>query len=521
MSEGQETKPATGVFVREATGLVKRVSALDTIAINMADLSVGSALGIVGFTMVLLPTVSGVNLVLGSIISWVLTVPQIFVYTLMSRRVPRTGGDYVWLSRSLGGFIGTVISFVGPVINVFAFLAIISLATVFTIGSVGLSLGYSNFLALALPGNVPGSAPLSQFVVAAVIFSLLIIANIVRPKLGFRLISVFIVIGLLAMLVSDFTIIGAGRQGVVGYMDFLNSIGAKATYASIANSYSGPTFDLTATISILPFFAIFLYPFVNASPAIASEIRSKKARDWAVPIASLLTFFFATSSFAVMYYVGGFQFTNAALSNPTLVFDYSFNFWTLGMGVASNTAVAGFIGLGWILWNVAILGFGIILFSRYALAMGLDRFLPSALAYVSPRFGSPVIAHAIDLVVTLVLVGLTAFFYGPLSSLGSAIVASMFFFAFVGIGAAVYGARHDKGRGRMALIIFGVLDAVVFFYIAATFFIYPSVYGGNALSYGYVVVTLVLGALIYLVSKRLNAKKGIDISLAYKEIPPE
>ncbi len=520
MSEKQKDK-TPGLFVREATGLVKKVSLLDTISINIADLSVGSAIGIVGFTMVLLPSVSGVNLVYGSIIAWLLTVPQVIVYTMMSRRIARTGGDYVWMSRSLGGFIGTVMSFVGPVINVFAYLAIISLATIFTLGSVGLSLGNHSFLGLALPGNVPGSDPLLQFIIATVIFSLLIAANIVRPSLGFKLISAFIVVGIIALVLADLVILSAGTQGVVGYMDFLNSIGANATYSSVASSYSGPTFDLGATLSILPFFAIFIYPFVNASPAIASEIKSKSAKDWAVPIASIVTLLFATSSFAVMYYVGGFEFTNAALSNPKLVFDYSFNFWTLAMGVAPNTVVSGLIGVGWILWNLSILGFGIILFSRYAVAMAFDRFLPKPLAYVSPRFGSPVTAHVIDLVVTVALVGLTAFFYGPLSSLGSAIVASMFFFVFVGLGAAAYGAKHDKGRARAALVIFGILDAIVFLYVAATFFIYPTVYGGNALSYGYVVATLILGAVIYFAAKRYHAKKGIDINMVYKEIPPE
>ena len=46
------------------------------------------------------------NLVYGSAIAALVAIPQMIVYTIMQRRVSRTGGDYVWLSRSLGGFLG-------------------------------------------------------------------------------------------------------------------------------------------------------------------------------------------------------------------------------------------------------------------------------------------------------------------------------------------------------------------------------------------------------------------------------
>jgi len=67
------------IFLREATGLTKRVSLLDAVAINVSYMSVGAALALVGFTMLALPTVSGVNLVYGSAIAALLAVPQMVV----------------------------------------------------------------------------------------------------------------------------------------------------------------------------------------------------------------------------------------------------------------------------------------------------------------------------------------------------------------------------------------------------------------------------------------------------------
>jgi hypothetical protein len=54
------------VFLREATGLVKSVSLLDAVSINVSDMSAGAALATVGFTTILLPTMAGVNLLYAS-----------------------------------------------------------------------------------------------------------------------------------------------------------------------------------------------------------------------------------------------------------------------------------------------------------------------------------------------------------------------------------------------------------------------------------------------------------------------
>ena len=170
------------IFVRDATGLTKKVSLLDAVAINVSYMSVGAALALVGFTMLALPTVDGVNLVFGSAIAALLAVPQMIVYTMMSKRVSRTGGDYVWLSRSLGGFLGSTITFMGITVETMPYLALIALSAVFAIGSVGLSLGYSGMLGLALPGNISGSDQFSQFVLASVLVSALVVVNILKHQ---------------------------------------------------------------------------------------------------------------------------------------------------------------------------------------------------------------------------------------------------------------------------------------------------------------------------------------------------
>jgi amino acid transporter len=509
------------VFVREATGLVKSVSLLNSIALNISNMSAGAALATIGFTMILLPSVAGVNLVYGSLIAFALSIPQILVYSTMNRKVSRTGGDYVWVSRTLGGLFGSAISFMGYTLETLAYLALIALSAVFAIGSVGVSLGYQNMLGLSLPGNIPGASTLAQFIVATALFGALILVNILRPNLGYRIVTILTVVGIATTVLAIGVLLSAGNAGVQNYIAFLDSIGFNKSYSGLASSYVGSGFNLNATLFILPFFAIFVYPWLNASPAVAAEAKSKNVLKWGVPIAAIIAMLLVTGAFATMYYVGGFGFVNAALSNPGLVNDYSFNFWTLAMGVSGSTILASIIGLGWIIWNIAILAYGIIVFSRYLFAQAFDRFLPEKLAYISPKYGSPIVAHIIDFVITTVLIGSAAFLYGPLSTLYGAVVAAMIYFAVVGVAAVVYGVRREKGRDKGVLTVAGVLMTAVFAFITYEFLAYPQVWGGNALAYVYVAGSFIAGLLIYGASKIRHGKRGIDISLAYKEIPPE
>jgi amino acid transporter len=526
-----KVKPA--VFVRESTGLVKNVSLLDALTLNMGNMSAGAALATIGFTMASLASVSGVNLVYASIIAFVLSVPQIVVYSLMGSRIKRTGGDYVWITRSLGGPLGGSLSFMGYVLETQVYFALIVLSMVFAIGSVGLAMGNANFLGLALPGNVSGSIPWEQFAVGAGIFALLILANMIRPKIGYKIVTVTILLGIVGILVAIATMLSAGQSGVANYINGLNLMDFNnnpITFNSLASSYTGSSFDLGATIAILPFFAIFVYPWINAGPAVGSELRGTGTAKWNVPLASFLVLILLTGAFATMYYVAGLPFTNAALSNPTLVFDNSFNFWTLAMGVSGNSALELFIGLSWILWNVGILAYGVIVISRYLLAQGFDRFLPARIAYVNPKTGAPIIAQALVLILTVSLVGVVSAFYGTLQALFAGVIAAMIYFVFIGLTAVIHGSKNERGRIKGALILCGALMAVVFSYITYQFLASPQIWGTSAVvaglpgydyAYAYVIASFIVGLLLYFGCKWYYGKRGIDVTLAYKEIPPE
>lgn len=494
----------------------------------MSNMSVGALLGVIGISG-LVPMffsgadMSGVNLVLLSVIAFVVSFPQIAVYTIMSRRMPRTGGDYVWVSRVFGGPAGSILSFMGYTTETTAYLALIVLSTVFAVGSVGLFFTFNSALfGLAVPSNVTGAIPWAQFLVGAVIFAALIGVNIIRPKAGYRLVSVLTIFGFFALILAMAVLLSAGSSGV---QNFINNgymaVNGTNTYHVISSGYPGGFFNFGNTLFLLPLMAAFVYPWLNAAPAVASEIKGKSALRWNVPISAILVFVFVTGSLGVMYLVAGQAFTNGAYANPNLVYNYSFNFWTLAMGVSGNNIVAGLIGIGWILANVSVLAYGVIVISRYLLAQSFDRFLPSRISNVHPRFGSPVTALVISLVLTIVLVGLASFYYSGMSSLFGAIIASMIYFMFVGLAAAVWGLRKESGMSKAILVAAGIINFFVFGFLSYQFLANPGVWSLNSLTYTFVILTTISGAVIYFASKAYHKRRGVDISLAYKEIPPE
>jgi amino acid transporter len=546
------TPGTTGVFVRDATGLVKNVSFLDSIALNLSNMSIGALLGVVGISG-LLPMLfagqdlTGVNLLYLCLIAFLVSVPQIVIYTVLTRRYPRAGGDYVFVSRNLGGFVGSVASFVGYTTETTAYLALIALSTVFAIGTVGLffSTTSSFYLGLATPqGAYPGApaTPSWQFLIGILIFAILIGINIVKPKAGYRLVSVLTIVGIVALLTAIGTYLFVGSSGVQSYINgvtgngvFTNSTAPASTYANmVAGSHTGGPGGSTGfawgpTIFLLPLIAAFVFPWLNAAPAVAGEIKGKSAVRWNVPISAALAFIFLISSIAAMYWAGGQAFINAAFSTPAYVYGMpvGFNFWTLAMGLSGNSAVAAFIGLGWIFANLGILAYGIIVISRYLLAQSFDRFLPSTISDVNPRFGSPVKAFIISLVVTVALVGYAAYNYTT-SNIGAgtnplfgAILASMIYFMFVGAAAIAHAVRKEKGITKPILALAGIGNILVFGFIAYQFLTYQSMWSINGFTLSWLVGCLALGIVLFAGSYFYHKGRGVNITLAYKEIPPE
>src|SRR6202171_2633337 len=99
-----------GLFLRNATGLVKAWSTFDAFIYSFWSINL-ITLGLYGMSFVY--TVPDGQLVAGILLFGVLVTFLVITYAMLVSVMPRTGGDYAWQSRVLGGGLGFVLSITG------------------------------------------------------------------------------------------------------------------------------------------------------------------------------------------------------------------------------------------------------------------------------------------------------------------------------------------------------------------------------------------------------------------------
>ena len=170
--------------------------------------------------------------------------------------------------------------------------------------------------------------------------------------------------------------------------------------------------------------------------------------------------------------------------------------------------------------------------TRYMLAWAVDRMVPAPIGDVSDRFHSPVKAIVFCTVTgTLALIALIAV---PQASLLGALLAQIAAFILVSIAGIVFpfrlrhvwesaGGHRILGIPTVTLAGIGgviVLGALMLMFIFNSTI--NSTFGVTArLSLSFMIGVIVIGIIWYVVAYFLNRSQGVDVSLAYREIPPE
>ena len=496
------------LFIRESSGLIKQVSFLDVVMLNIGDMSAGLAL----FTSITPYVLPGSNLLIATLIAFLLALPQAYVYTYFITKIPRTGGDYVWISRMLNGSVGAIMALILS-IQTLSYLALTAFFASQAIQTVLNEIGILNANhALVNIGNIIAQ-PIPSFILALVVFGIIIGINIAKAKWGFSLVTALGIFSLATTLIAIGVIIANVSDFVTKTSAMITAMGG-----SIAK-YQGPIFSWGATLFMLPFLALFTFPWIQGGPAVAAEIKGKRALKYNIYYSLIATFILVMAGYGVMYYAGGYNFTTAQYINN----GYIFNFWTAAIWLSNNQLLQWIIGLGLIAWEFFILAYGVIVFARYIFALAFDRVLPSIFAYVTQK-GSPIYTHLLDLGVTALLLGVIVFLgsQNALALYGTIILGALYFLV-VGIAALVHSIKYEvKKLFVPALIVIGYFSYLT--YVSATnpdFGFVESNGLPNPITLTFVIGTILFSAIVYTAALLYNRRRGIELSAIYKEIPPE
>jgi len=170
--------------------------------------------------------------------------------------------------------------------------------------------------------------------------------------------------------------------------------------------------------------------------------------------------------------------------------------------------------------------------SRYFFAWSFDRIIPTKMADVSKRFRTPHVSILVITVMSILISTLYWFLLGWATAQTLTTFLVMSCFVVPGIATALFpfvkrdlldaapGWMRKNLGGVPVLTIFGLLTAVSFAYISYLALMNPLItiatWGGAA-----IVLVIIVGCfIIYYASVSYHKKHGLDIELAFREIPP-
>jgi len=537
------------VFVRKSSGLVRVMSPSSAFVYNVLTMGL-----IFPWTYLWAPgALPGGRLVEGILLAMILEIPIALSYVWLSTAFPRTGGDYVFQSRVLGGGVAFTLVFSGFVIWILQWVALsgwllatLGFAPLFL--GLGASLNNAGMVDLASWFTTPFGIIVTS--IANALLALVILAsgfrNYVRVQ---RVMWVAILLSFATMLAVLAT---TSPSEVAGRLDaFSTAIGGSSTFtadAIVAAEGAGvdlnPPFSLLATLLIAPI-AWTSLQWATYSSQQNGEIKSAGSfRNQAFIIVgalvltglllAILAFVLQQAVGPEFLYVAGSGYWSG-VSEATLAGSY---LWPniLATAIAFSPVVTLLIAAGFILNGHQIVHNCYIGMTRVMVAMSFDRLLPEWISRVSERFRTPVNAHVVYFVASIPVIWLyNTFSYGD-STWTSLTLGVTFACGYVFVATALAGAilpfrakaAYDASPGSKYTIggvplvtVIGLLGAaagVVFLYLFLT---NDQLGLTSQLAYTVVGGVLLFSAAWYLIAKQVRRSRGIDVSYAFKEIPPE
>lgn len=525
---GTATPSTRGVFTRASSGLVRQVSAGDVVFYGWGQIT----LGFIIFTIAAWQFYPGASMEWATIAVTLGGVALGVVYALLTSVYPRSGGEYVFLSRILHPLVGFVASVSFAFWETFytgivaAFLAIFGFAPLF--GTLGLQTGSKTLTDI---GTWFGS-PTGIFVTGAV--TVLVVALFVYRGLGryFRIqrwgmwvVAASIVLTLLVLIAA-----AAGVFHFKSNFDALAGTGAYATVAAAGSSGNAP-FDLGQTIQFMiwPAFSIW---FAVASVALSGEVKNVQRGQLMGISVAMITM--GAASVGLMLFsraAFGNQFLVGAVALPAAKFPLAAPpYINVFAGVAGGNPVLTVLMSLWVLGTMIFdVGATMIYSTRAMLAWGIDGLAPSKIAEVSERYHSPTWAIATSTIVAIIWLALYAF--TSLLAILSGFMGLAITFMLVAFGGVVF--PYVKRRvfdaspvafrvvGIPVISILGVVGLVFTVYVFIRLF-FDSAFGSDQ-PFPIAVTFIVLAATIvwFYGMRWYRAREGVDLDARFREIPIE
>ena len=402
IESGAVASAPSQVFSRESSGFVRVGSPWRMLLLNVANVGVVYIM----FTYWAHPAVfPQSNLLLAIPIAAAFALPFNLLYGMLASIMPRTGSEYVFLSRTFHPAIGFMASFAAAMSQAFwvgiggYWIAQFVLGPLFT--SYGAVSGNETIAAI----GAWASEPTTWFIFGTVFIVLMAALNIrgLRAYLRFQDINWVIgaVTGILLLAIFLLASTTAFQAGFDRYAAATGIPGYQATLDLAAASGMPTGITLTDTLGIIPIIWLIAW----ASTYLGGEVRTPTKTQLRATVGGMLLYagiawvlFFAISTAVTVDFNQALAWLS--YNPPTDVTVEAYPVFMLFAGVLiDNLPVFLLVAAGLVLWSYFWLPSAFLIATRAMFAWSFDRLAPQKLSEVHPRYNSPWVAVIVVAVV--------------------------------------------------------------------------------------------------------------------------
>jgi amino acid transporter len=538
------TAPASApsrVYSRNATGLVREVRLLDQVVYNLGSVTpLTSALAVGLFTIAAFPRM---NIYLALLLPALASIPLWVTWSLLTATFPKTGGDYVFNSRILHPAIGFGVNlgflFAQVLTAAFAagFLAQLALApTLLIIGTVTESSTIAGWADSFMITNKTG-----VFITSVLCILFVCTLAAIRSRLLLRVMTVMVGIFAVGALVD---IIVLSVTSKASFVDTFDSYAGAGAYDEVVAAGAGqglyPSEDGYSTSSTLG--AMFVWVgfsiFVVYGAYIAGEVRragDRRRMLLSIGGSGVLQTIVLLISIVVFYGAVGEDFAISAVAGNQEIGIASFPYYA---ALATGSPVlAVLVALAFLLWAIPTLNVFMGVIQRGVFVYSFERLLPSSVSRVNSRTHTPLVAIAIMGILSIIATAFMAYNANFSVALTLAILPGFVAMFVVAVSAVLMPfRRRDLYEGSPAdwriagipvLPVCGFLSAIVLAFFIALPFFYQDELGLTSRSWLpwataiAPAAVLLLGIGWWFAARSYHRKRGVDLDLLYRTIPPD
>lgn len=546
---GGQARPS--LFLRNATGLVKAWSTFDAFVYSFWSVNL-ITLGLYGMSFAY--TVPDGQVLIAILLFGVLTTFLVVTYAMLVSVMPRTGGDYAWQSRVLGGGPGFVLSITGWWFTLFLWAPIYAnILVVQFFAPLAYTLGWTGVATFFTSGN-------GIFVACLIVLAFVSVVVTMGMEAYARIQKVCFWIGLVGLAVTCGLLLFASQS------DFQNAFNREAhnLFGATGNAYQatidaatkggfgGSQFGTVVFGSIgllLPWLAFYLL-WPNWGATLYGEVRG--AKDIRKPFWSMFLGLWVTVAMVIVVLLlivktmgwNFYQAANAAYWNsifvpnspapPVPIWPYPVMF---ASWLVDNHLFQALLILVMGLWFFGWAGTLFLSSTRVIFAAAFDRVLPAWAANISANRRVPYGSLVLMIVPSLVISAIYA--YKPTFTsvfLDATAVLALTFLATVVAAVILPWVRKDlynaspianyKLAGIPVISIVGVITGLFLLFMLYQWSfnpndLYGTTFSSTPNSVYYFAGTYIVAIVIYVVAYFYRRSQGIDLNRIHHEIPVE